>query len=449
MSHNSQTIPASTSAKSSRKGWILLFLAISLTLPGLYLRLADTLEGPLPPATVSALLLGLTMVGAAFLLAWASDVAQLDVSRSFAFAVLAVVAVLPEYSVDASFAYRAASDPIQGEYAIANMTGANRLLIGIAWPLILGLFWLATNRRKSGFEMARTNTMELGFLAVASLFVIVIVIKGMIFHSAGFFGRIDLIDAGTLVSIYVVYLIASARQPQEEPHLFGPAASIASLGKSKRRIAVVVLFLFSATVILLSADPFAQNLVKTGEAFNIPPFVLVQWLAPIASEAPEVVVASIFALRNAPLIALTLLVSSEVNQFTLLIGTLPVVYSVGLGRPGALPFGELQVTEIFLTAAQSIFAIVLLSNLKFTHKGAWALFILFAAQLSLSEVKHSHQIFGAAYLVLTVILLLTNIDRLKGSFQLLPATLKEFLNPKIMVITAVLIGTGVLLTLLF
>ncbi|MSQ31859.1 MAG: sodium:calcium antiporter [Dehalococcoidia bacterium] len=449
MSHNPQAIPASTSAKSSRKGWILLFLAITLTLPGLYLRLAETLENPLPPATASALLLGLTMVGAAFLLAWASDVAQLDVSRSFAFAVLAVVAVLPEYAVDASFAYRAASDPIQGEYAIANMTGANRLLIGIAWPLILGLFWLATNRRKSGFEMARTNTMELGFLAMASLFVIVIVVKGMIFHSPGFFGRIDLIDAGTLVSIYVVYLLASARQPQEEPHLFGPAAAIASLGKSKRRIGVVALFLFSGTVILLSADPFAQNLVKTGEAFNIPPFVLVQWLAPIASEAPEVVVASIFALRNAPLIALTLLISSEVNQFTLLIGTLPVVYSVGLGRPGALPFGELQVTEIFLTAAQSIFAIVLLSNLKFSHRGAWALFILFAAQLSLSEVKHSHQVFGAAYIVLAAILLLTNIDRLKGSFMLLPATLKEFLSPKVMVITGALIGTGVLLTLLY
>ncbi len=449
MSHTSQEIPASTSAKSSKKDWVLLFLAISLTLPGLYLRLADSLEQPLPPATVSALLLGLTMVGAAFLLAWASDVAQLDVSRSLAFAVLAVVAVLPEYSVDASFAYRAASDPIQGEYAIANMTGANRLLIGVAWPLVLGLFWLASNRRKSGFEMARTNTMELGFLAVASLFVFVIVIKGMISHSEGFFGRIDLIDAGTLVSIYVVYLLVSARQPQQEPHLFGPAAAVASLGKSKRRIAVVVLFLFSAGVILVSADPFAQNLVKTGEAFNIPPFVLVQWLAPIASEAPEVVVASIFALRNAPLIALTLLVSSEVNQFTLLIGTLPVVYSIGLGRPGALPFGELQVTEVFLTAAQSVFAIVLLSNLKFTHKGAWVLFIMFAAQLSLSEVKHSHQVFGAAYLVLALGLLLTNMGRLKGSLRLLPDTLKEFLNPKIVAVTVVLIGTGLFLTLVY
>lgn len=448
MSHTSQEIPPAAHAKSSRRDWILLFLAISLTFPGIYIRIAEYLHNPLPPATVSAMLLGLTMVGAAFLLAWASDVAQLDVSRSFAFAVLAVVAVLPEYSVDASFAYRAASDPIQGEYAIANMTGANRLLIGVALPLILGLFWLASNRKQKGFEMAKTNTMELGFLLVAVSYIFLMVIKGLVLQSGPFAGQIDLFDTGILVSIYAVYLIVSARQPQQEPHLFGPPAAIASLGKLRRRIAVFALFAFSATVILACADPFAQNLVKTGEALNIPPFVLVQWLAPIASEAPEVVVASIFALRGAPLIALTLLVSSSVNQMTLLIGTLPVVYSIGLGSPGALPFGELQVTEVFLTAAFAIFAIVLLSNLKFTHRGALLLFVMFAAQLSLTEVKHSHQVFGIAYFVLALVMLLTNIERLKGTLSLLPNTLKEFVNPKIMLIVASLIGTGLLLTIL-
>lgn len=450
MSHiSSESAPVSSGHRSFKRDWLLLAAAVALTLPGLYLRLAEMIHNPLPPHAVSAALLGLTMVGAAFLLAWASDVAQLDMSQSFALAILAVVAVLPEYSVDASFAYRAASDPKQGEFAIANMTGANRLLIGAAWPMVLGLFWLASNRRRSGFEMARSNTMELGFLIVATLYAFVIILKGFVFHSGGFLGRIDLIDAGVLVAIYVVYLIVSARQAHEEPHLFGPAAALASLGKTKRRIGVVVLFVFSAGIILLSADHFAQSLVKTGETFNIPPFLLVQWLAPIASEAPEVVVAGIFALRGAPLIAMTLLVSSKVNQFTLLIGTLPVVYSVGLGRPGALPFGELQVTEVFLTAAQSVFAIILLSNLKFTHRGAWALFILFTAQLSLSEVNHSHQVFGIIYLVLGAVLLMTNIERLKGSLKLLPATFVEFRNPKIIAVATVLVGSGLLLTLLY
>jgi cation:H+ antiporter len=311
---------------------------------------------------------------------------------------------------------------------------------------VLTLFWLASRRKKVGFEMSRANTKELGFLAVALLYVFFMILKGMVFHDSGYLGRIDLIDTGVLIGIYLVYLIVSAKQPHEEPHLYGPAAAIASMSPPRRRIAVIIIFLFSAGMIIVAADPFAQNLVKTGDSFNIPPFLLVQWLAPIASEAPEVVVASIFALRGAPIIAMTLLVSSLVNQFTLLIGTLPVVYSVGLGEPGALPFGERQVTEVFLTAAQAIFAIVLLSNLRFTQRGAWALFILFASQLSLSEVKHSHQFFGVAYLVFTVLMLGLDRERLKGSFRLLPDSLKEFFTPKVAGACAVLISAGLLVT---
>ena len=43
---------------------------------------------------------GLAVVGAAFLLAWAAEVLQLDVSQGLALAVLALIAVLPEYAVD-------------------------------------------------------------------------------------------------------------------------------------------------------------------------------------------------------------------------------------------------------------------------------------------------------------------------------------------------------------
>ena len=41
------------------------------------------------------------------------------------------------------------------------------------------------------------------------------------------------------------------------------------------------------------AEPFAESLVTTGEEFGISTFLLVQWLAPLASEAPELIVACI------------------------------------------------------------------------------------------------------------------------------------------------------------
>ena len=256
----------SQSAKSYRKEWLFLAIAMACTLPGLYVRIVDSLGMSIPPPEAGAVLLGMTMVGAAFLLAWATDVAQLDISQSLAIAILAIVAVLPEYSVDASFAYRAASDPVQGEYAIANMTGANRMLIGIAWPLVLLLFWFATKRRKSGFEMARENTMEFSFLSLATDYSLVIIVKGLLVTHNGIAGRLDLIDTGVLVAIYLGYLFASARQPQAEPELIGPAAAIATLRKGRRRLVVVGLFIVSAAMIIFAADPFAQDLVLELEA---------------------------------------------------------------------------------------------------------------------------------------------------------------------------------------
>ena len=80
---------------------------------------------------------GAAVVGASFVLAWAAEAAQVDVSGSLAVAVLAVVAVLPEYAVDLYYAYTAGHLPEYTQYAAANMTGSNRLLMGLGWPVVV------------------------------------------------------------------------------------------------------------------------------------------------------------------------------------------------------------------------------------------------------------------------------------------------------------------------
>jgi cation:H+ antiporter len=52
----------------------------------------------------TALAAGIGIFGAAFLLSWSCEVAQLDVPRALALAGLALIAVLPEYAVDVYFA---------------------------------------------------------------------------------------------------------------------------------------------------------------------------------------------------------------------------------------------------------------------------------------------------------------------------------------------------------
>jgi cation:H+ antiporter len=381
------------------------------------------------PAAAEAFPYGFAIIGAAFLLAWGVEVAQLDLPRALALSILALIAVLPEYAVDMVFAYKAGGDPDQyAHLAAANMTGANRLLIGIGWPLIFLLYWLHSGRRQRELRLEKGNTVELSFLALATFYAFILLLKGLVVSEGSQSGRLDIFDTAVLGALFVGYVIANARSPQEEPHLVGPAATIATLSKGWRRAASAGLILSSAAVILLAAEPFGDGLVAGGKELGVPEFVLVQWLAPLASEAPEVTVISILVFHGLATSAMTAVISSKVNQWTLLVGTLAVVFSIGAGRLDALPLDSRQTEEFFLTAAQSFFAVILLSNLRLNRLGALTLFSLFVVQLGLSTIDRSHLYFGVAYLVLA--LLVAGADsRLKNFLVILPVAFRSLRSP--------------------
>jgi cation:H+ antiporter len=189
-----------------------------------------------------------------------------------------------------------------------------------------------------------------------------------------------------LVGLFLWYAVRISRAPAEEPHLVGPAELIGRLPTAKRRAVVALMLSGSAAVILISAEPFADSLVKTGEQFGIDTFLLVQWVAPLASEAPELLVAGLFAWRLNTNAGLGALVSSKVNQWTLLVGTLPLVFSISAGALSGLPIDALQREELFLTAAQSIFAVAVLTNRSISVREALALMGLFLTQFVLGGV---------------------------------------------------------------
>src|SRR3954469_13997297 len=108
--------------------------AVAATLPGLAFRLG----GVDPVYWQGVAGYGLAIGGAAFVLGWGAGTPPLDVSRGLALAVLALIAVLPEYVVDFTFAAKAGSDPEKyAPLALANMTGSNRLLIGVGWSAVV------------------------------------------------------------------------------------------------------------------------------------------------------------------------------------------------------------------------------------------------------------------------------------------------------------------------
>jgi cation:H+ antiporter len=375
----------------------------AVTLPGLALRAS----GATPDSWVAAALYGLAIVGAAFLLAWAAELVQLDVSQGLALAMLALVAVLPEYAVDFVFTWKAGQDPDRyAGLALANMTGGNRLLIGVGWALVvlLAAWRMRVIARREGYDgpiddevhLDRSHSVEIAFLLVATAYSLTLPLK----HT------LTLFDSVVLIALFVGYLVRVARAPAEEPHLVGPSLVIGRLPQRQRRIVVAVMFAFAAGVILVCAEGFAESLVETGSELGISEFLLVQWLAPLASEAPELIIAALFAWRLRTDAALGALVSSKVNQWTLLVGSLPIVYAVSSGALHGLPIDSLQREELFLTAAQSAFAVAVLANRSVSVREALWLFGLFVAQFVLGGVlpggarELERIIVGVVYLVL-------------------------------------------------
>jgi cation:H+ antiporter len=370
-------------------------LAVLATLPGLLLGLAILFHLPHPELAppVEALIFGVAVVGAAFILSWGAEVAQLDISAGLAIAVLALIAVLPEYAVSFVFAWQGgtavANSPTGscevpgGEnpcsLVLANMTGANRLLIGVGWAMVVIIAWFRLRRAgtpKDGIELPRSSAVEVSFLAIATLYSL----------SLPFKRTITLIDMVILVAIFIAYTIRISKAPPEEPHLIGPAAWVGTFSVRARRITVGGFFLYSAIVILLSAEHFAQGLVETGTELGINSFFLVQWLAPLASEAPELLVAGLYAWRLWVTNGLTTLISSKVNQWTLLIGTLPLVFAISSRSLNGLPVDSHQSAELLLTAAQSLFAVAILFNLHMSIWEALVLLGLFLTQFVLGAV---------------------------------------------------------------
>jgi cation:H+ antiporter len=420
--------PEQTATRAT-SGPVPLALAVAACIPGSYLGLAELFHFGHPELAppLLALTYGVAVIGAAFVLAWAAEAAQLDVSASLAIGVLALIAVLPEYAVGFVFAWKGGNDVEQYGAAckapgaegnsncslvLANMTGANRLLIGIGWSMIVFIAywqWRRRGERHDGVAMERSKAVELAYLSLACAYCLTLPLKR----------TVTLIDAVILVSIFVAYTLRISKAPQTHPDLIGPAAWVGAMGKATRRASVLSMFAVAGVVILLVAEHFAESLVDTGAQLGVSEFLLVQWLAPLASEAPELLVVALYAWRLKTSEALTAVVSSKINQWTLLVGTLPLVFAIASGSLHGLPVETAQREEVLLTAAQTVFAVAILVNLTISLREAFALFGLFWAQFILGAVV-PQSAKGLELLVLSAVYILLGVwllARRHGDFR--------------------------------
>lgn len=402
--------------------WFALAIALLATLPALYLRFSEVQIGPAGTAAVA----GIAILAAGFMLSWGVEAAEEHVSRGLALAVLALITVLPEFVVDFYYALRGGQDPASdyASYAAANMTGANRMLVGFGWPVIVLLYWWRGRRRQVALEPA--NAVEICFLALASAYSFVLWAKQ----------RIDAFDAIVLVALYGAYLWRLSRLPRavddrddddddddEEELEVGPGAALEALPRRRKFALMAALAIVAGAIIVLEAEPFAESLVGAASVMGVNHFFLIQWVSPLAGELPEMVIMVLFTLSLRPGYALGALVSDKINQWTLLLGALPLVYAYGAGHLTALPLGPRQQEELFLTAAQSLFAVMLLLRLRLTLPGALVLLVLFLAQVGVAYLTQADEArtirdltwFAWAYIAMALLLALANFRALLRS----------------------------------
>lgn len=319
----------------------------------------------------------------AFLVAWGAEAAQFLISQGLALAILAWLQTLPEFAVEAVIAWDAGREPQRAHLAIANLTGAIRLLLGLGWPMIYFVSAFAGRRSASArlpaIRLAREHAVEIVGLAPPLLYFSVILLKG----------RFSWVDAGILVALYLAYLWVLLRTPAHAVENLGDAPAVSRWAYRqrgwRRPLAIAALFGVGGALLYFTAHPFLESMLALAGLLGVSQFVLVQWVAPFLSEFPEKVSAFYWARRvtHAPM-ALMNLVSSNINQWTVLAAMIPIVYGYSSLRHHGVwldfHFDDAQRLEILLTLLQSWLGLLVLANMEYGWRDATVLFVLWLVQ---------------------------------------------------------------------
>jgi len=336
------------------------------------------------------------MLASAFVIAWGAEVAQFFMSQGLALAILAWLQILPEFAVEADIAWR--QNVVN---MTANFTGSIRLLVGLGWPMIY--FVSALSRRSqtgvwwADIELEAEHSVEVLGLLVPILYFFVIWWKA----------ALTVWDGAFLTSLYGVYLFVVNRMPPRDHEEAGEMdylpRKVMGLRPGVRGAAIVAMFVGGGTILLLVTHPFVDSLMSLALAVGISEYVFIQWVAPFLSEFPEFLSAFRWArtVRHAPM-ALMNVVSSNINQWTVLAAMIPVVYSFSLGHVAAIPFDSQHREEILLTVLQSLLGMVLLINMRYSALEALGIFVLWFVQFVVPSSRGAMIYVYAAFIAVGV-----------------------------------------------
>jgi len=322
------------------------------------------------------------IVGSAFLIAWGAEALQFMVSQGLALALLAWLQTLPEFAVEADIAWGAGKGKNPVSEMTANFTGSIRLLMGFGMPMVY--FIRAWMQRKNKSAEKAISLDPFHSVEIVSLFPPTIYFFFIVYR-----GRLDLLDSVVLLGFYAMYMWLLLKMPPEKEdesveELPLVSRLVLKRGKVGRVFGVVAIFLGGGLILYLCVHPFLDSLRALSLIAGIQGYFFIQWIAPFMSEFPEKVSAFGWAAQEGKAkMGLMNFLSSNINQMTMLVAMIPIVYCLSMGKWNApIFFNEDQREEVLLTASQAALCMVLLFNMKFEWWEAVGMFVLWIVQFT-------------------------------------------------------------------
>ena len=369
------------------------------------------------------------IISAAFLIAWGAEAMQFMVSQGLALALLAWLQTLPEFAVEADIAWNAArGTPGYSDHLVtANFTGSIRLLMGLGMPMVYFIRACTRHgRRQKAISLDPFHSVEIVSIFPPTIYFFFIVYRG----------RLDLLDAVILLGFYVMYMVLLLKMPPEEEdesvdELPWVSRQVLRRGRIGRILGVVLIFVGGGAILYFCVHPFVNSLQSLAALVNISGYFFIQWIAPFLSEFPEKVSAYTWAAKEGKAkMGLMNFISSNINQMTMLVAMIPIVYCLSSGRwTAAIIFTPDQKEEVLLTATQAALVMVLLFNMKFEWYEAVGVFVLWVVQftamlweaklgLKLHTVRHWSIFVNLGWTILEVFLALLKIRKWDFPFRM-------------------------------
>jgi len=327
---------------------------------------------------LSGLLISLAIIFGAVMVGFGADMLEMILPSGVAIAVVALLQICPEFFVEWATVKRAAVEPEFVHNAMANLYGANKLLVGFGPPLVFFVYYFFSKFKKTEnivFHEIKSYSIFVMIFAVAYNFILYLK-NSLMWYDSIFLVIIYVASISFIGKMEVKYENTRMAKDNDELKDSEHGWLMRNVHSMCRRHGVLVparVYLFTLLFLAIGggllvgyAEPFLECLLHAATVAGISTFFFIGYVAPFMSEFPEKIVAVGFAMKGREDTAMVNFLSSILSQLTLLTAMVPAAFSYYKGELTGITFDPVQSHELLLVIAMMLFSIMMFLDLKFT-----------------------------------------------------------------------------------